>query len=184
MAKRKRKAQPVDEQTETCSRCGGKLYIGSYPFCKGSPTDHETVMSRSAQGFQPFVYFKSADGKTSIPGNASDPAPPGYVRCEVRNFRERDRFYKEQNQQARDDWERANQQQYEAGEAYLREQRKQLFHDMQHFTPQGRALAEHAIKKANERPAPSYQANSFIEAFEMDRGNREAHRDPDGKRWY
>lgn len=31
-----------------CDRCGHELQIGDYPFCKGRPSDHGTVYSKTA----------------------------------------------------------------------------------------------------------------------------------------
>lgn len=77
----------------TCERCGAELVIGSYPFCKGNPSDHDTIRSEWARRFDPIIVDRDpATGKISYPGSAHDPIPEGHVRESLETIAQIERF--------------------------------------------------------------------------------------------
>ena len=85
-----------------CPICGAKLFIGSYPFCKGRPEDHDTVQSIAASTFQPTVYFEGPKGELRFPGDGNEAPPAGYTRHELTTLREADSFMKRVNREEDD----------------------------------------------------------------------------------
>lgn len=65
----------------TCGQCGAELVIGSYPFCKGNPQDHDTIRSEWARRFDPpLVDINHETGQWHQPGSVHDTLLPGYER--------------------------------------------------------------------------------------------------------
>src|SRR5215510_2361188 len=94
-----------------CSRCGSIYEIGEWPLCgEGYGRDHGRVVSRNAQSNTVTAYYVNRrTGKIWIPGQNKHREPldrngnriAGYERHEVRNFQERDKFYRLMDNEAK-----------------------------------------------------------------------------------
>ena len=77
----------------TCEQCGAELVIGSYPFCRGNPADHDTIRSEWARRFEPMVVdVHPTTGQVSYPADAKDPCPEGYERRSLETIRQIEDF--------------------------------------------------------------------------------------------
>lgn len=92
---------PSPSNFDICPTCGGELIVGSYPFCKGNPADHETVRTRMAQSIRGTVYFENAKGEVRFPPSPNSKCPNGFERKELTTLRAADKFMREQNQRER-----------------------------------------------------------------------------------
>lgn len=164
----------------TCPKCGGELIIGSYPFCKGNPSDHETVRTRVAQSIQGTVYFENAKGEISFPTNAKAPIPAGYVKKELTTLQAADRFMREQNVRERIRAEEATSHErrywkevYRQGAQHLEDRLKRGL-----FTGDRAVYAEDAIRKMRNYEGKKTQDPGFyIEPLAYDSSNRESYCD-------
>lgn len=149
----------------TCSRCGGDLQIGYYPFCKGNPEDHVPTPSRNAARFDPVVYFEGPGGKLSFPGRTDQHPPKGFRRVELTTTAEVRKF--EARMTAR---ERAERQQEHDARGSAREEgyaqmRSELRSAMQHMSPRNRDLAKFAIDANNRRDSREQEPVFAVQAF-------------------
>ncbi len=165
-----------DGPSDKCSKCGATLYVGSWPYCRGNPADHDTVRSKRAQSFQPTFYARNpSTGEIRFLAHKNAKIPKGYQREAITTLHEADKFMKEVNQ--RED-AKAQEAAYHEGrywkEAYAAnaaelERRARSFH------PITRQYAEEAVRKMRtyEGPRPK-DSNFYIEPFVYDSGNRES----------
>lgn len=76
-----------------CVVCGAILVIGSYPFCKGNPADHDTIRSEWARRFEPLLVDINAEtGAVSYPGASTDEVPAGYYRRSLETIHQIEEF--------------------------------------------------------------------------------------------
>ena len=163
--------------TEVCPVCGGELIVGSYPFCKGNPADHETVRTRMAQSIQGTVYFQNAAGDISFPPSPNSPLPKGFEKKVLTTLRAADTFMREQNQREQIRAEEAvtNEKRYwkevySQGAASL----ESLLHSGR-FTGDRAVYAENAIRKMrNYEGKKAHVPNFYIEPLVYDSSNRES----------
>ncbi len=118
------------------------------------------------------VYYRGPGGELFIPGaRDSQLVPPGYQQVEIKNFRDRDKFYKEANLQD----QMIHEQNAESEEIVFGEMRRQersdLFHEMSGMSEFGRNAARAAMKRTNERDK-RYESRGHLVGWEYDRGNR------------
>lgn len=84
----------------TCDQCGAELVIGSYPFCKGNPSDHDTIRSEWARRFEPMVVdVHPTTGQISYPADAKDPCPEGYHRRSLETIAQIEQFCSARSQE-------------------------------------------------------------------------------------
>lgn len=160
-----------------CSKCNAKLYIGSWPYCRGNPADHDTVRSKRAQRFQPTYYARNPKtGEIRFLAHRNAKIPKGYEREAITTLHEADRFMREvnasENAKAMEaayhegrHWSEV----YAANAAEL-ERRAQSFH------PATRQYAEEAIRRMRNYQGPKpADSNFYIEPFAMDSSNRDSY---------
>ena len=163
--------------TDTCPTCGGELIIGSYPFCKGNPSDHETVRTRMAQSIQGTVYFENAAGEIRFPPSPSSPIPEGFIKKELTTLQAADRFMREQNarENARAQENIGHEKRYwkavyEEGAARLESLLR-----AGRLTGDRAVYAENAIRKMrNYQGKKVHDSGFFIEPLAYDASNRDS----------
>jgi hypothetical protein len=118
------------------------------------------------------AYYRGPDGKLFIPGAGdSRLVPPGYERIEIKNFRDRDRFYREANLSDQMEHEQnAETEEIVFGEM-RRQERSDLFHQMSTMSNEGREFARRAIEQNNQK-SERYESRGYLVGWEFDRGNR------------
>lgn len=160
---------PSGAAVETCPSCGETLEVGSWPFCRSrsNPTGHTSTLELNAQRFDPVVIFKKPDGSFSFPGDSRKPTPQGCERIELRTTREVRAF--EHSQAGRDyqAWERNREKDARFFEPLKSNSRADLRQKMRHFSPLGRAFAEAAMRRNDQRPDKRgrYESGFHLEAF-------------------
>lgn len=157
--------------------CGAKLHIGSYPFCKGNPQDHETVRSRAAAAFKPTVVFVNSKGEYRFPPSSNSRPPAGFQRKELTTLREADSFIREVNMRER---LKAEENAYNEKRFWSKvhsgnaEQLKERAKGFQ--TEEIRRYAERAIEKLRNYQGPRVaDPNFYIEPIAYDSSNRESY---------
>lgn len=144
-----------------CLRCGGELVVGSWPFCKGDPSDHATARSRWAEGI-PTIVYRNAEGKVWYPvGDAAMP-PSGYEKVELRNTRERDRFEREIGSQETAKFRENVYGQQKAWERTIAEQMEGI-KSLREMSPGGRLFYDQ-IQKDIEKTRKEFDARAKGEA--------------------
>lgn len=136
-----------------CPDCGGTIHVGSWPFCNGDPAKHQSVF-RHQSSIEPVLIFRAADGRIRIPGSNSARTPRGYERVEIRDIQTLAKFdkgYREQLRRESSDLRAIHDEHFAA---YQRQSRSELRQAMVHMNPFGRALAEYAMRKSDERERP------------------------------
>lgn len=146
-----------DVESIVCKTCGEPSYRSDY---------FEKLTSEVT------AYYRGPDGKLFIPGAGdSRLVPKGYERVEIKNFRDRDRFYKEANLSDQMEHERnAETEEIVFGEM-RRQERSDLFHEMSGMSNEGRELARRAIERTN-RKSDRYESRGYLVGWEFDKGNR------------
>lgn len=165
----------------TCKTCGTPYNIGDWPICGGDPSQH-AVPSGSfrpgdAQTFSPVVVFKDRNGQLSYPGSNKDQTPNGYERVEINTTRGVRQLQKRMDTELKIEHEMVDMVEENAINKFRKTRRERLREKMKKMTPQGRQFAELAMKKTDEKPKKSFRPASYIESFEYDKSNREAHND-------
>lgn len=158
-----------------------------------------TVHGSNAQRFDPVVVFKKPDGTYAFPGRSNDQTPAGMQRVELTSAQAVRRFEKQENARVKQQNEaRLEREDRQFGKvkgtrrAMLRQQMdgslpiekptgEKVYHK---FSGPGRKFAEFAMKKSDDRPSLSKQAEKFepnfhVEAFSVDSANRLPHNDVD-----
>lgn len=86
-----------------CSTCGGKLYMGDWPFCTGNPHDHMPAYRAGMFDFPTVVVHRKLgeDGQYvySYPGHANDPVDAGYEKVELSTRAQADRFCRDRDKE-------------------------------------------------------------------------------------
>lgn len=133
---------------DPCPDCGKIVHVGDWPFCP-----HESVR-RTYGSIEPIVVFRAADGSIRIPGSNTKATPEGCERIEIRDIQTLSKFdshYREQLRRENSDLRAIHDQAYTEVEKINRSSLRQA---MQHMTPFGRALAEHAMRQNDARRRP------------------------------
>lgn len=163
--------------TEICPVCGGELIVGSYPFCKGNPSDHDTVRTRMAQSIQGTVYFENAAGDIRFPTSRNAKPPTGFEKKELTTLRAADRFMREQN--ARENLRAEENIGHE--KKYWKEVYAEGANRLESLLRAGRltgdraVYAENAIRKMRNYQGKKVQDSGFfIEPLVYDSSNRES----------
>jgi hypothetical protein len=133
---------------------------------------------RRTSAIEPVLIFRSASGKIRIPGSNTARTPAGYERMEIRDIQTLSKFdkgYREQLRRESSDLRAAHDQ---AFADFQKQSRSELRQQMQSMNPFGRALAEYAMKKSDERRRPNDgDFNAGMEVLNYDASNRSVHRD-------
>jgi hypothetical protein len=180
------------------------------PACNGST--EQVHLPKSASTYSPaVVVYKAPDGTFRFPGETGGSSTGkydrmGYERIEARGWAEVRSLEGKVNKQQSEEIHRRVERQQQAHEARQHHDRSDFYHainngyavpDFQmingelkqvgsHFvkmSPRARDLAMAAIAKNNAKAGPRFKdPGGFIEAFSMDRSNRDQYRKPDGSR--
>jgi hypothetical protein len=171
-----------------CDKCHNVYEVGDWPLCgEGIGREHGRVTPRAAQSNTVTAYFiNHLTGKIWIPGsNNRTPIDrtgkpiAGYERLEVRNFRERDKFYKLMDQKAKEKYFsnlRREQQHFDPVFSEGRKQARQDIISSENSSPEasyGRDWLQKMIDKTEKEAAKklNYNPNTFIDAWEHDQAN-------------
>lgn len=174
-----------------CDSCHQPYRIGEWPLCgEGYGRSHSRVVARNAQSDTVTAYYiNERTGKTWIPGrnhqgafprDRTGKAIPGYVRHEVTNYRERDKFYKLMDRIATRTYNDRLIKEEKTFEPILKENRSNLRAEMNRvdgMSPEahpGKEWAEHAIRKteAAKKAKENYSPNTSIDGWEYDSNNQ------------
>lgn len=170
-----------------CDTCGEVYRIGEWPLCS-SKGGHGRVIPRNAQSDTVTSYFVNRlTGKIWIPGRNKHRSPidrygrpiTGYERHDVRNFRERDQFYKLLDKEASNKYHSNLRREQQTFEPILKEGRKQARVDIlasESRSPEqsyGREWHEKMMAKteAANKAKENYSPNSHIEPWEFNQSN-------------
>ena len=138
----------MSEKDDICPKCGQKIEIGMYPYCKGNKEDHILYRRRDAQPFEPTVYFVNESGDIRFPANDDAKPPKGFEKREIVNLREADKFMKEVNYRENAKAEQAGYNEYRYWDSVYNANADALKKESEHFqTAQGRQMAEMAIDR-------------------------------------
>lgn len=169
----------AEHTPDACEKCGKLVLIGQHPLCgRSGPSGHGWIDARDAQRFDPVVvHYNPATQSYRFPGAMDAVAPAGFERREIRTMGEVRRFQKHWNETERKrvDAKVCKDQAYLAYSESIN--RPVLRQAMQHFSPQMRDFANYVIQRNNDNRPKTFDPGCHLEAFEMDRSNREAHRD-------
>lgn len=155
-----------------CQQCGEPIEIGDWPYCP-----HGSTVGRFAQGFEPVIVHRDADGNVRLPANRNAPVPEGFERVELTNVNQVRQLEGKMNADSKRQWEQWKERESEHFSELQREGRRELRERMKHMSPMGRMFAEYAMARNDRRSQPGYEPNFFVEVFSMDASNREAWRD-------
>lgn len=157
------------------------------PDC-GSETEQIHLPKTVSWTPDPVIVYAAPDGSMRFPGDrhglsAHNYEKQGFRRIEIRGAAEMRRFEGHMNKA---EYSRAQRQveQKEQGRA-AREQhsRSELRRQMQSMSERGRSVAQHVMRKNDAKPRERpVDPGFFSEAYNMDRSNREASRDEQGRR--
>lgn len=132
-----------------CLRCNSELVVGSWPWCKGDPSDHSTARSRWAEG-TPTIIYRRPDGKVWYPGDVNAKPPSGYKKVELRNTRERDKFEREIGEQETARFRENVYGQQQAWEATIAEKMAGI-NTLKDMSPQGRLFHECVLRDIEKK---------------------------------
>lgn len=158
-----------------------------------------TLAHSNAQRFDPVVVFRKPDGSLYVPGRSNERTPQGMKRIELTSAQAVRRFENEQDARLKSIKEQKLERedsgfrplrkarretlkaQMEGREPIVNREGKKVYHN---FSGPGRKFAEFAMKKADERPSLSRQAQKYdpgfhVECFSVDSSNRSPHNDTD-----
>lgn len=159
----------MNTDSSICPICGEPLEVGSWPFCKSrsNPTGHSSTLELNAQRFDPVVVFRKPDGSFSFPGDTRQSTPRGCERIELRTIHEVRKFERSQAERDYQTHERSRERDAQFFEPLKSNSRSDLRQKMQHFSPLGRAFAQTAIERNNQRrdKHSNYQSGFHIETF-------------------
>lgn len=174
-----------------CDKCHQPYRIGEWPLCGvGEGRSHGRVTARNAQSDTVTAYYiNEQTGKSWIPGRNHQGAYPrdargraikGYVRHEVRNPSERDKFYKLMDKIAIRTYNERMIREEKTFEPILKENRSNLRAEMNRvdgMSPEahpGKEWAEHAINKteAAKKAKEAYSPNTHLDGWEYDSNNQ------------
>lgn len=128
-----------------------------------------------AQGFEPIVIHRSADGTISVPAAPDAPLREGYTKVELRTLREVRQIEHEMNSHARMEHEASSERRENFAAQQARERRANLLTQMK--TQFGRDFARVAMERNDSRRGPAYEPGGYFEVFSNDRSNQEHYRD-------
>lgn len=167
---------------EPCPKCGRFCFIGMFPsgMCgRQGESAHGPIYAGPAQRFDPVVvHFNPTTGEYRFPGAAHAKAPAGYQRQELTTTHDVRKFTKRWNESERrkvDESVCRSQQRIEMSQARHRPDLRMAMQGMSEF---GRDFARLAMEINDRRGAKRhFDPGCHLEAFEMDRSNRDAHQD-------
>lgn len=172
-----------------CDRCGSVYEIGEWPLCGlGYGREHGRVISKNAQTATVTAYYVNRrTGKIWIPGQNKYREPidrtgrriAGYERHEVKNFRDRDNFYRLMDNAAKKKYYSSLAREQQMFEPIFAEGRKQARQDIissENSSPEasyGREWLQQQVKKteAEAKKKLNYNPNTFIDPWEYNQQN-------------
>jgi putative FmdB family regulatory protein len=123
------------------------------------------------------VVHVGPDGAVRFPGHRDAKCPPGFRQKELKSIREVEQFERNMNQKLRNEAEQHNIREERFFSEAQSKLRGELRQEMQHFSPQGRAFAEFAMNRNNNRKRKSSEVGFHVNILHFDASNREAYRD-------
>ncbi len=186
------------EGEPACPKCGAKTATDWAAWSR--PTNHHTA--------DPVVVYQAADGTYRFPGKgdglyAKSCEQQGMTRVELRGWADVRKFEGKVNAQELSKINRRVERQQRAIEIHERARRSDLTNAMRngfqipetddrgnrtgrmktvHLSPRMRDVADKLIAMNNRKRVSGYDPGFFVDAFSMNRGNRDASRDERGRR--
>lgn len=130
-----------------------------------------------ANRFDPVVVHVDAKGNVRYPGNTKAPVPKGYERVELKTISDVRQFEKTVNRTMISDWQRHQEEKEQVRSQEVENNRRELRTMMESMSQRGRDFANYAMTHNNNRPRPRFDPNFHVEAFSMDKSNREPYND-------
>lgn len=157
---------------EVCDKCGDRMRIGDWPFCKGKGS-HGSIFSVAAQRFDSVVYLENATGEKILPP-ANDKEilsmMPGYVQKEARTLGEVRQLTKHMDRQSAEKF-------YAYHSKRITNKRRNVEENLE-FAMRARAkmsdplaqkITDYAIEKMRDQRRevlPTFKPSGYFEAFE------------------
>ncbi len=143
-----------------------------------------TLAHSPARRFDPVTLFRKPDGSYYFPGRSNEATPEGMQRVELTSAQAVRDFERRENARLKSVKEQKLEREDSAFRPLKRAKREALKSQMQNFSGPGRKFAEFAMKKSDERPSLSRQAQAYdpgfhVQAFSFDSSNRLPHNDVD-----
>ncbi|HEY6373868.1 MAG TPA: hypothetical protein VIX37_25070 [Candidatus Sulfotelmatobacter sp.] len=164
-----------------CLECGVTFGIGDWPFCP-----HQSVLPERAKHFDSIVVWQSNSDseKYSFPGQANEPVPEGYHKCELNDLRSADKFIARMNAIERRKLEAERDQRYALDDAGIRERRR---NEDASGAVNARAEAlrrrvrewTDKVRERRREAHPRIDPNFHINVLSFDSGNRNSYSGPE-----
>lgn len=157
------------------------------PTC-GAATVQVFLPPRVRSAPDPVVIFRAPDGSFRFPGDAQGQsaqryAREGFERIELRGAADVRRFESVMNHHERSRAMRRVERQQQFREQREAALRSELRRQMASMSPRGRAIAEAAMRRNDQKPREyARDANFHVEVYSLDRSNRDVSRDERGRR--
>jgi len=116
-------------------------------------------------------------GEVRFPGHRDAKCPKGFHRKELKSVREVEQFEREMNHKLRNEAERHNDREEKIFKEVQEKNRSDLRQAMRNMSPQGRAFAQFAIDRNNNRKRKPTDCGFHVQILAFDQPNREHHRD-------
>jgi hypothetical protein len=148
---------------DPCPKCHEVVHLGDWPFCNKAGGGHEAASRRRRAQVEPTVVYRGPNGEVGYVGS-TDPncrsakayAAKGYNRVEM-PFYEARKFARQMNSRERTAAERVLEAVYNSEEELRKSERSDLRIAMRNMSPMGRALAEYAIQKGDQKDHDYYK---------------------------
>jgi hypothetical protein len=157
------------------------------PKCDG-PTQQIHLPPRARSTAPAVTVFRMPDGTYRYPGDPNGLSAKGYeqagaTRLDLRGWAEVRTFESQVNRSERARIEQRIERQEVAMAEGAALRRSDLFHRMKTMSPRARDLARALIARNNQKGGPrSYDPGFRVEVYSEGRSNRDASRDPQGRR--
>jgi putative FmdB family regulatory protein len=147
------------------------------PQCK--KTSEQVLLPSQGRGtFEVgIVVHVAGDGSVRFPGHRDAKCPKGFHRKELKSVREVEQFERQMNHKLRNEAEQHNDREEKIFKEVQEKNRSDLRQSMRNMSPQGRAFAQFAIDRNNNRKRKSSEVGFHCQILHFDQPNREHYRD-------
>lgn len=157
---------------EACPKCGDKMQIGDWPFCKGKDS-HGSIFQVQAQRFEPVYYLENAAGEKIIPpagDKAIEAAMPGYVQKEARTLVEVRELTKHLDRQSKEKFYRHHAKRLDTKRVNVQENLEFALRAREKMSdPIAKRMTDYGIAKMKRQLSeslPNYRGEGHFTAFE------------------
>lgn len=161
----------VRNKYEKCDKCGGKIFLGSFPFCNGQPSDHGSQTQRSGDGVCTVIY-RNEKGEVYVPGNDRAVPPKQFGRYEKVEAKTRAQYNRLLKVVTDSDRQKLIKQREERQRRFEEEdslRSRELRHQMSLMDPEARAYAMEMLRIENTKKPKSFTGATpsvYVDAWE------------------